>query len=462
MALLEKKVTVGDLRPGMYISKLDRPWCETPFPIQGFHVKDENQIHEIRKFCKFVTVDFELSRVDDYAAAANDPAKPVKKQSQLQLTDMDTGLALDDSTASTVKKVVTNKPRTGVDTTQIYLKPIKVARGAYGETIPLKKELKKAHKVRQELYRAIDHISLDVANGAQLDPEPVKNAAKHVVECVIRNPDALVWISRLQQSDNQLYNQSLNSTVWAAVFGRHLGLKPIVLENLVTGVLLAKVGFTRVNPVLLKKPQLSEYDLKELEGYVNHGVDILSAVKGFSPKVISIVATHQERIDGTGYPNQLVGEEIPLLGRIAGLVIEYEELLNPRWGQEPQTCVEATATLHKRKGQLFQVDMVEEFIKAIGVYPTGTVVELSTAEVAIVSEHNDNRRLRPKVMVVLDHDKRPYPNQKMMDLNNQNESDASLEIKIVRGLPKGAHDIDPALFVKALMPAWYKVQSWLS
>lgn len=460
MALLEKKVTVGELRPGMYISKLDRPWCETPFPIQGFHIKDENQIHEIRKFCKFVTVDFELSRVGD-SSLESPVAKPAKKQSQLQLTDMDTGLALGES-KSTVARVQPQKSRTSVDTTQIYLKPVKVARGVYGESLPLKKELKKAHKVRQELYRAIDHISLDVANGGQLDPEPVKNAAKQVVECVIRNPDALVWISRLQQSDNHLYNQSLNSTVWAAVFGRHLGLKPVVLENLVTGVLLAKVGMTRVDPFLLKKPQLSDYDLKELEGYVNQSVEILNTVKGFSPKVLSIVATHQERIDGTGYPNQLVGEEIPILGRIAGLVIEYEEMVNPRWGQEPQTCVEATATLHKQKGQVFQVDLVEEFIKAIGVYPTGTVVELSTAEVAIVSEHNDNRRLRPKVMVVLDHDKRPYPSQKMLDLNSQKELDSSLEIKILRGLPKGAHDIDPALFVKALMPAWYKVQTWLS
>jgi hypothetical protein len=161
---------------------------------------------------------------------------------------------------------------------------------------------------------------------------------------------------------------------------------------------------------------------------------------GLPSGVAAVVEFHQERHNGTGYPKGVTGERIPLLAKIAGLVDYYQELITPREDTLGMSPYDAVAKLYELRNIGFQKDLVEKFIEAVGVYPTGTLVELSSEEVGIVTGHNKDRRLQPKVMVILDSQKRALKHGKVVDLKEVNKDRNVLSIK--DSLPKGAYDID--------------------
>lgn len=402
----------------MYVSRLDRPWCETPFPIQGFHLRSDEDIEKVRQYCRWVMVDFQLSRNVRYHV---DPA---------------------------LDRKINKKPKDkGDGKKQIAAKPITVKRNTYKRTSTVVKEVKAAKKIQEHVVAALDNLLTCVENGMPVDLAETKTVAKEVVNSVVRNPDALVWLTRIKSVDNHTFGQSINCMVWATVFGRHLGLPIDRLEILVTAAMLCKVGITRLPDSLLEKEELDEQEQKILQGYVVQSIDLVSHIPDLSKEVMTIVATHKERVDGTGYPNGLVGDQIPELGRIVGIVVEYEELTNPRFLMGSVTPSEAMSKIYGLRESQFQADLVEEFIRSIGIYPAGCLVELNTHEVGIITERNEDRRLRPKVMIVLDEQKDAYEKHSIIDLNEQSVEKDEGHLEIVRALPKGSFGIDPSSYL---------------
>ena len=130
------------------------------------------------------------------------------------------------------------------------------------------------------------------------------------------------------------------------------------------------------------------------------------------------------------------------------MVDHYQYLITPREAQRGQSPLEAVSSLYELRNIAFQKDLVEKFIEAVGVYPTGTLVELSSSEVGIVTGHNQERRLQPTVMVVLDPSKRPLKNGRLVDLMEYNrDCKESQSLYIRESLPKGAYDIDETQFL---------------
>jgi HD-GYP domain-containing protein (c-di-GMP phosphodiesterase class II) len=262
-----------------------------------------------------------------------------------------------------------------------------------------------------------------------------------MVESVIRNPDALVWLSKMNDADAYSYQHSVKASIWALVLGRHLGLRKEMLETLALGVLLSHIGKARIAQEILDNyPNITEAARGEYQKYVEHSLLLLNEIDGLPSGVASVVEYHQERHNGTGYPKGVTGERIPLLAKIAGLVDFYQELITPREDSLGMSPYDAVAKLYELRNIGFQKDLVEKFIEAVGVYPTGTLVELSSSEVGIVTGHNKDRRLQPKVMVILDADKRALKHGKVVDLKEVNRDRNVLSIK--DSLPKGAYDID--------------------
>jgi len=162
-------------------------------------------------------------------------------------------------------------------------------------------------------------------------------------------------------------------------------------------------------------------------------------------RVVSMVATHHERIDGTGYPNALKGDAIPLVGRIAGIVDTYDAMISERSYAKPKSTYDAVRELKHMGGSAFAPELVELFIQAVGVFPTGTLVELNTGEVGVVIAQNRFRRLRPEVMLVLDAEKKVREEFTSLNLLTSGEGTGSTEASlwITRGLEHGAYGIDP-------------------
>jgi hypothetical protein len=197
-----------------------------------------------------------------------------------------------------------------------------------------------------------------------------------------------------------------------------------------------------------KTEALSADELCQYQKYVGYSVDILEKMEDLPDGVVSVVKFHQERHNGTGYPQGVTGGRIPLLAKIAGLVDYYQSLINPEYGSQGLSPLQAVSKLYELRNIAFQEDLVERFIEAVGVYPTGTLVELSSNEVAIVTGHNLDRRLFPKVMIVLDDHKYPLKDAKIVDLKEWNKNKVGADgLYISESLPKGAYNIDENEFL---------------
>lgn len=412
MAVKQEKVSTIDLAVGMYVAALDRPWVETPFPIQGFHIGNQADIEQLRRFCRYVYVDRALSRVQLAFEGAPTAGKTARSAGVV-------------NPSARIRKFT----------------PI-----AYTTTQPLQKEVAVAAALHQEIARAIVQVLNDIRNGKELNLLVVKKVAGLMVNSVTRNPDAFVWLSRVRDADSYSYAHSLRSSVWALVFGRHLGMPRDILEELALGVLLAEVGKTKIPRSLLMKPgKLTEDETIQMRKHVEHGVDILRHCQGISEAVISVVQFHHERHDGSGYPYNLVGADIPLLSRIAGIVDTYDAITSPRPYAEARSSTEAVSMLYESRDKLFQAQLIEQFIQAVGVYPTGTMVQLSTQEVGVVISQNTSRRLRPVVMLVADHQQNLLPRAEVVDLMKLDSDSAGRPLSIARCLKPGDFGIDPKL-----------------
>lgn len=413
MATRQQQVNIDQLAIGMYVSALDRPWVETPFALQGFHIRENADIQRLQQYCKYVYIDLNLGR------AVADPTEHSKGQ----------------AAGKNIKRAVKLPFKTA---------PLKYTPVEYKESQALKKEVVKATIFHKEVSKAVVHIFNEMRRGKDLNIRVAKKAAGVMVNSIIRNPDALVWLSRVKEKDSYSYSHSVRSSIWATVLGRHLGLPKDALEDLALGVLLSDVGKTRIPRSLLMKPgKLTEQEYAVVQKHVEYGVEILKKVKGINDNILAIVHCHHERHDGTGYPYGLTGNQIPMLARIAGIVDCYDALTSPRPYAEPKTSAEAVSLLYDMRDKGFQGALVEQFIQAVGIYPTGTLVKLSSDEVGIVIAQNRSRRLRPKVMMVTDASKSMLKKAKVIDLLKVTEDATGKPLSIASCLTPGDYDIYP-------------------
>jgi HD-GYP domain-containing protein (c-di-GMP phosphodiesterase class II) len=230
----------------------------------------------------------------------------------------------------------------------------------------------------------------------------------------------MIWLSRLKDKGDYTYNHSLRASVLATVFGRHLGLDEIDLISLATGVLLSDIGKTKINRKLLNKSEALTISEKiQLKSHVELGVEMLATEKNIDHSTLVIVETHHERFNGTGYPYALVGAEIPFFGQVAGLVDVFDAITSKKSYGDHMTSAQAMDWLYSQRDKLFSADLIDNFVQAIGLYPAGTIVELTDSSIGLVVSHNPEKRLRPEVFLLRDGNKKNVQASKTIDLSKR-------------------------------------------
>ena len=431
MAIKQLKVDVNELTLGMFVSGLDRPWSQTPFPLQGFYIRELDEIKQLKAHCKHVYID--VAKGKGPVAAR---LKTLGKSSAPQ--------------AGAGQRVAKNA------SANIPVAPLKIKRDVYQQKSALNKEVAVAKELHQQVYSAMEQVLNQLEKGGDIPVKDTKRAASQMVDSVVRNPDAFTWLARVREVDEHTYTHAMRSSVWGILFGRHIGLGKSDLDTLALGILLKDVGKVNIDSGLIVQKVRSAAEELEYEKFVLHGCDILRQMPGIEPRVIAVVKTHCERLNGSGFPQHLRGDKIPLLGKIAGIVTFYDDTTNPRGEAYPLAPSKAVAKLYELRDSQFQEELVVEFIRAIGLYPTGTLVELSTGEVGVVVEQNFERRLKPKVMLVLDSCKHHMRKPMLLDLAEDDRQKQTLidsgkkrlseveKIEIAQDLEPGSYDIDIA------------------
>lgn len=418
MKQTERKISIEDLEIGMYVSRLDRPWVETRFLFQGFRISNDEDLEELRKACEYVFVDPERD-----ATVAPPTALPTGRKPSKSPT-------------------VTLVHSRGYDKLgEVFRSPPAV------ETWPvvsrIDKEMAPARQSRSDSLDVVSSVITDLKAGRKIALASVRDGVSGMIDSIIRNPAAFLWLTRLKNKDSYAYAHSVDACGLAVAFGRHLGFSRAELENLAIGTLLFDIGKLQLPESLLTKPgRLTEQEHKLILRHVEFGVDIAREIDGVNEQVLSVIAHHHERHDGSGYPRGLPGRKIPVNGRIAALVDCYDAITSERPYSPAMSAYDAIQALYEWRDKDFQADMVEQFIQCIGLYPTGTLVEMSTGEVGVVLEQNRVRRLRPQVMLLLDKDKYVYEINPILDLIEDPLDARGRIIEIRQPLPAGSYGIN--------------------
>jgi HD-GYP domain-containing protein (c-di-GMP phosphodiesterase class II) len=184
--------------------------------------------------------------------------------------------------------------------------------------------------------------------------------------------------------------------------------------------------------------------MAQVYSHVSYGLEILQESGTLNQDVIDMVAHHHERYDGSGYPDGLTQDDIPSFARIAAIVDTYDAITSNRSYAAAISPSEAIRLLYQGRDAEFQAELVEAFIQAVGIYPAGTLVELSSGEVGVVVAEYRSRRLRPRVMVLLDAEKNTLAESKMINLQDDAGSDSTSLLTIAKSLQPGAYGIDLA------------------
>ena len=441
MRVEQVQVEMHKLLKGMYVCALDRSWLSTPFPFQGFVIRGPDDIAELRKYCAFVYVDVLRGVPPEPDGGLTRSWKPKKISPGLPRITTGEGYS-----GEPEDQDLFHEPQT-----QINALPIQTNPDYYQEPHHFRRELKRAQQIHTDLTRATSQIIDDISVGRGLDLGAVRSSVNSMIGSVIRHPDAFVWMTKLRNKDSYSYDHSVRCAVFSIVMARHIGLDESQLELLAIGSLLCNVGKARLPRRLLKeREQLSDEDIMLLHSQVDLGVDILRRCAGINDEVIEVVANHHERFDGSGYPSGKVGDQIPLLARFAGLIDCYDAMVSIKpYTDLVMSTSEAMDYLYNQRNVLFQGQLIEEFIQAMGIYPTGTLVELNTGEVALIQAQNVRNRIQPEILMVLDAGKKMVDKFRLVDIRKHNASTSDRPISIRRALTAGEFGLDPNKIMSA-------------
>ncbi len=314
----------------------------------------------------------------------------------------------------------------------------------YENTISVKEELPAAQTALEDASNQVANIMEQVKEGKNLDINAVRGIVEPILDSIIRNSEAYMWLSMMQKKSSYTYSHSVDNCALAIAFGRYMGLPKKDLKTLAIGLLMMDMGNVRIPEAILnKKEKLTEAEYRIVKKHVLHGVELLKTTEGMNEDIINIAMTHHERFDGSGYPNALVGTHIPVYGRMAAIIDCYDAMTSNRPFSSAKSPYTALQNIYNWRGTAFQPELVEQFLQCMGVYPTGSLVEMTNGEVGIVLAQNTTQRMRPKVMLVLEEDKEPMKEYQTIDLSEQFEDSTGYPLNIHRGLDPGEYGIDP-------------------
>ncbi len=395
---------VGEVRPGLYIRALDRPWVETPFVFQGFRVVGEAEIDALRRYCSHVYVD--LGRSEPEAAEG------VVRSGRRVTTNADAGT--DDQ--PTQGRSSWWGDAAGVPNSPLFIKD------AYPDRELFRPRVAIAAKHRDRVQRTLKDAMQRVRNRRVIDVKGSQQAVGRLAQLISDDPTASLWLTQMRSQDDYTTTHSVNACVLAMAFGHYLGLEGDALRNLGMGTLLMDVGRTTVpNAVLAKQRGLSETEWAYVKRHVTAGVRLLEP-SGVPQEALDVVKMHHERIRGNGYPKGCSGDKIPFAALIAGLADSYDAMLRRRPHRGPYKPADALTHLYDQAHVSFGQDLVESFIRYLGTYPVGSVVELDNGTIGVVVGNRPGAGLWPTVLLVRDERREPFQKRVLLNLAEANQS----------------------------------------
>jgi len=373
-----RKINVQQLRVGMYIYDLNCSWLNHPFLFgNSMKIKDKAIINKI--------VQFGIREL---------------------FIDTDKGLDVPEKSSSIDEEPLAEEIRGRRDNTHDKAEEQKQRKPG---NVPITEELSKARKIKQKTVQMIQRIMDDIKLGKQIEKGPAEDVVNDIVDSVFRNQDALIGLGRLRKINDYVYHHSMSVCVLMVSFAKHLGYNDDLIREVGIGAMLHDIGTAYVpQEILNKESDLNDYEYKQIKLHVEFGRTLLEQAKDISYTSIMTAYHHHERIDGSGYPNGLKGDEITPFGQALAIADVYDALTTKRCYKNKILPTLALKMIYDWGETKFNRKLVETFIRSVGIYPAGSLVRLESGLLGFVIDHNENNSLHPVVRVVYDTKKNNY------------------------------------------------------
>ncbi|RIX48403.1 MAG: HD-GYP domain-containing protein [Rhodocyclales bacterium GT-UBC] len=384
-----KQIRTDQLKPGMYIHDLNCGWLDHPFISNAFHVRDQATVDKI------INLGIRELYIDTIRGA---DVWEARSQQEVN-ADLERRL----------QEIAKKQPE----------KPV---------VTELKDETARARRLHGEANKIVRHMMEDIRLGQQVQVDRVEPLVEGMVDSIFRNQDALLPLARLKRHDDYTFQHSVSVCALLVAFGRGMKLPREAIKEMAMGGLLHDVGKARIPDKILNKPaKLSDDEFSRMQSHVAQGVELLEQADGVSEIALRVAAEHHERFDGTGYPDKLAGENISVYGQMAAIVDVYDAISSERVYHKGMPPTQALKKLLEWSSHHFDQQLVQAFIRAIGIYPTGTLVQLESKRLGVVVEQNEGNLLEPVVRVFYHAGKQHYIPPETLNLAKTQDRIASFE-----------------------------------
>jgi len=264
----------------------------------------------------------------------------------------------------------------------------------------------------------------DVLTGRQIDIGPVEEITDKTTEEIFANPDALACIINIREKDEYLLEHSSAVSILMSIFSRFLDIDIETAKQLSIGAFLHDVGKIKIPDEILNKPgKLTEKEFTVMKTHVIHSVDIIRNTAGISPMSLEVAALHHEKLDGSGYPLGLPENKITQYGRMITICDIFDALTANRVYKDGMAQVKAFAILRNMaEKSMIDLSLVNRFIKCMGVYPVGSLVQLNSNQLAVVESRNSDDPVRPKVKAFFSVSQNHFVLAKDIDLSDDQQN----------------------------------------
>lgn len=369
-----RRIPTTELRLGMFITELCGSWIDHPFWKKRFLLQDERDLRRLLD--------------SGVAEVVIDTTR-----------GLDTAVANAEATAPT-PAAPTAEPAMAV--------PLRVA---------LDEEVSRAYRLCARSRDAVVSMFNDVRMGQAIDAEKVVELVEEITESVLRNPDALISLARLKRADEYTYMHSVAVCALMIGLARQLGLSEQDVQEAGIAGLLHDVGKMAIPDAVLNKPgKLTDGEFAVVRNHPEAGVRLLRDSPRVSEIALDVCLHHHEKVDGTGYPHRLRGDQISLFARMGAVCDVYDAVTSNRPYKAGWGPAEAVRRMAEWSGSHFDEAVFQAFVKTVGIYPTGSLVRLESGRIGVVVEQHPHSLLKPRVKVFFSSKSREPIPQRVLDL----------------------------------------------